>query len=148
MEIDIFGTLINRLTMDFCSLLANIHWIPVLVLTVLSFALGFAWHQPFLFGKAWKAENFPNGLPQFNGALIFGGTAVMHLLALAGLSAVVSGQGAMSGLLTGLLIGVLWVLPAMAGTYLFANRSLRLLAIDAGMYLVLLALCGLLLGMW
>lgn len=36
--------------MDFHSLIPNIHWIPVIVMTILSFSLGFAWHQKFLFG--------------------------------------------------------------------------------------------------
>jgi hypothetical protein len=36
----------------------------------------------------------------------------------------------------------------MAATYLFANRSLKLLAIDAGMYFVLFGISGLVLGIW
>ena len=130
------------------SLMANIHWLPVIVMTVISFALGFAWHQPFLFGKAWKQENKYDDSRKINAPLIFGGTAVMHLLALAGLNAVTTGIGALNGLHMGLLISFVWVLPAMTGTYLFANRSVKLLAIDAGMYLVLFSLAGLVFGVW
>jgi hypothetical protein len=36
----------------------------------------------------------------------------------------------------------------MTGTYLFANRSLKLLAIDAGMYIFLFTVAGLILGTW
>jgi len=36
----------------------------------------------------------------------------------------------------------------MTATYLFANRSLKLLAIDAGMYIILFALSGLVMGIW
>lgn len=130
------------------SLMANIHWLPVIVMTVLSFAVGFAWHQPFLFGNAWKQESRYDDKKKINAPLIFGGTAVMHLLALSGLNAVTAGTGAWNGLHMGLLISFIWILPALAGTYLFANRSLRLLAIDAGMYIVLFSLSGLVFGIW
>jgi len=72
----------------------------------------------------------------------------MHFVALSALSSVVSGQGSLNGFLLGLLIAVLWIVPAMTGTYLFANRSLKLLAIDSGMYIVLFSVSGFLLGTW
>jgi hypothetical protein len=133
--------------MNLLSLISNIHWLPVIVLTIFSFALGAFWHSALLFGKTWKKENNPNNIPvKINAPLIFGGTAVMHFLAICGLSAVASGMGGATGLVDGLLISLVWILPAMAGTYLFANRSLRLLAIDAGMYFVLFSMAGYVLG--
>ncbi len=134
--------------MDPHNLMFNIHWLPVIVMTILSFVLGFAWHQPFLFGKTWKAENHYDDSRKINVSLIFGGTAIMNFLALAGLNAFTVGIGALQGLHMGLLISFIWILPAMAGTYLFANRSLKLLAIDAGMYMVLFSLAGLVFGVW
>ena len=130
------------------TLMSNIHWVPVIVMTILSFVLGFAWHQPFLFGKTWKVENNYNDSSKTNAPVIFGGTALMHFLALAGLNAVTAGIGALQGLHMGLLISFIWIFPAMAGTYLFANRSLKLLFIDAGMYMVLFSLAGLIFGVW
>jgi hypothetical protein len=118
-------------------------------MTVFSFVLGALWHQPFLFGKTWSDVNYPGGIKQkINAPLIFGGTAIMHLLAIAALGAVVSDKGSVDGLLTGLLISLFWIMPAMCGTYLFATRSLKLLAIDAGMYILLFSLSGLVLGTW
>ncbi len=135
--------------MNIHNLTSNIHWIPVIVLTIFSFVIGFVWHTPFLFGKAWKQENNPNNIQiKINAPLIFGGTAVMHFLAITGLSMVASGQGGFDGLHNGLFVSIFWILPALAGTYLFANRSLKLLAIDAGMYIVLFAFCGFVLGIW
>ena len=134
--------------MHFNNLLSNIHWIPVVVITILSFTLGFAWHQKFLFGKMWAEENNPTLTRKANYSLIFGGTAVMHFMALAGLSAVVSNAGWQNGLHAGILIWFVWILPPMAATYLFANRSLKLLAIDAGMYLVLFGVSGMILSIW
>ncbi|MHB9055655.1 MAG: DUF1761 domain-containing protein [Paludibacteraceae bacterium] len=131
------------------SLISNIHWIPVIVMTVFSFVVGLLWHSKFLFGKPWKEENYPNNMPvEINAPLVFGGTGVVHFIIFSALSAIVSGLGAMNGLIGGLLISLVWVFPALAGTYLFANRSLRLLFIDAGMYIVLFSLSGLILGIW
>lgn len=134
--------------MNFSNLLSNIHWIPVIVMTIFSFALGAVWHQKFLFGKTWTDENKSTLNRKANYPLIFGGTALMHFLALAGLSAVVAGMNWQDGLHSGLLVSVVWVLPSMAATYLFANRSLKLLAIDAGMYVVLFGVSGFVLSIW
>jgi len=134
--------------MDFHTFIPNIHWIPVIVMTILSFSLGFAWHQKFLFGKTWADENKTTLERKANYPLVFGGTALMHFLALAGLSAVVSNAGWQNGLHAGILIWFVWVLPPMTATYLFANRSLKLLAIDAGMYAVLFGISGLVLSIW
>ncbi len=128
---------------------SHIHWLPVLVMTIFSFLLGSVWHMKFLFGKTWTKENYGEEDPKKgNIPLIFGGTAIMHLLLITTLSALVVETGAMKGMLTGLMISVFWVLPVMAGTYLFAGRSMKLLAIDAGMYLVLFTLSGFVLGIW
>jgi len=118
-------------------------------MTIFSFAFGAFWHSPFIFGKFWKQENNPNNESlKINAPLIFGGTALLHFLAVAGISAVVSGEGGVNGFLFGLFVSLIWILPAMGGTYLFANRSLKLLAIDAGMYIFLFSICGLVLGIW
>ena len=132
--------------MNFHSLFSNIHWIPVIVMTIVSFALGAAWHQKFLFGKTWTNENKPTLDQKMNIPLIFGGTAVMHFLALAGLSALVSRQGWQNGLHIGFFVSVVWVFPTMTATYLFANRSIKLLAIDVGMYIVLFSVAGGIMG--
>jgi len=131
------------------NFISNIHWIPVIIMTIFSFVLGAVWHKPFLFGKTWTKENNPlNFQKKINAPLIFGGTAIMHFFAISSLSAVVSNLGGMNGLINGLLISVVWIVPAMSGTYLFANRSIKLLAIDVGMYIVLFSLSGFILGIW
>lgn len=131
------------------GLISNVHWFAVIVMTVSSFALGALWHAPFMFGRLWTKENYPNGMNQnINVPLLFGGTAIVNFIALMSLSAIVSGHGLMYGLLAGFLVSVVWIVPTFAGTYLFANRSLKLLAIDAGMYVVLFSLSGLILGVW
>lgn len=135
--------------MDFCGFIFNIHWLPVVVMTLFSFMLGALWHQPFLFGKTWLAENkLTNPKTQLNIPLIFGGTALLHFVALAALSAVVSGKGGINGFFIGLLISLVWIVTSLGSTYLFAGRSLKLLAIDAGMYIILFSVSGWIMGMW
>lgn len=126
----------------------NINWLAVIVMTAVSFLIGFAWHRAFLFGKTWQKENKYDKDAKINLPLVFGGTAVFNFIALAALSAVTSGMGTGKGLFTGFLFSVVWILPAFGGTYLFANRSLKLLAIDAGMYILLFSLSGLVFGVW
>jgi hypothetical protein len=135
--------------MNLYILISTIHWIPVIVMTLFSFVIGTFWHRPFIFGKVWAKENNPNNdKTKINAPLVFGGTAIMHFLTISGLSAVVSGLGGLIGLEIGFLISVVWILPPMSGTYLFANRSLKLLAIDAGMYIILFSFSGFILGIW
>ena len=135
--------------MNISNLVSSIHWIPVIVLTLFSFVLGTIWHLPFLFGKIWaKENNITNDQAKTNLTLTFGVTAIAHFLAISGLSAVVSGMGGLFGLRWGLFVSIIWVLPALAGTYLFAKRSLKLLAIDAGLYIVLFSVAGFILGIW
>ncbi len=118
-------------------------------MTLFSFILGAFWHSRIMFGKIWTKENYGEKVPdKSNAPLMFGGTAFFHLLAMIGLSAVASGQGAVKGLLTGILIMLVWILPAMGGTYLFASRSTKLLAVDTGMYLILFSIAGLVMGAW
>ncbi|MBV5311946.1 MAG: hypothetical protein JZU47_01550 [Prolixibacteraceae bacterium] len=43
--------------MNLATFIPNFHWIPVIVMTIVSFALGAVWHQKFLFGKTLTDEN-------------------------------------------------------------------------------------------
>jgi hypothetical protein len=43
--------------MNLATLIPNFHWIPVIVMTIVSFALGAVWHQKILFGKTLTDEN-------------------------------------------------------------------------------------------
>jgi len=135
--------------MDIVAYFSNVQWLPALVMTLFSFILGFIWHRPELFGKTWERENQADKEKLKKRApMIFLGTAIFHFITVAVLSAMVAKGGASVGIITGVAISIFFVLPAMAGTYLFAGRSMKLLAIDAGMYLVLFTLSGWVLSIW
>jgi len=129
---------------------SNIQWGWVLFLTFFSFILGAFWHQRFhILGRIWSHENYPQGFPEkrsMNLRLMFGSSALGHFILLTTLSAIVSRHGNSLGLTIGLGISVVFVLATMAPTYFFAGRSWKLLAVDAGFYVVLLGLAGAILG--
>ena len=50
---------------------------------------------------------------KINAPLIFGGTAIMHFIMVAAISAVVSDKGMLNGLVLGICVAIFWVLPAM-----------------------------------
>ena len=66
--------------MNLLTLISNIHWIPVLIMTIISFGLGAFWHHHYLFGKLWKIENKPTLDKKRNIPLVFAGTAVISML--------------------------------------------------------------------
>ncbi len=127
--------------------ISNINWIVVIAMTIFSFILGFVWHMPVFFGKIWEEENKPDKTRlKAKAPFIFGSTAILHFIMLSLLSAVVSGYGITRGLATGLIVSVFWIIPAMGGTYFFAGRSVKLLAVDAGMYILLFSVSGIVMG--
>lgn len=131
------------------TILPTIHWLPIIVVTGLSLVVGAVWHLPFLFGKIWGREVNPGGGERkVNKPIVIGVTAILHFIAFVNVSLVVAGQGWRSGLLTASLISLVWIVPALGATYLLAGRSWRLFAVDAGRYVVIFSLAGLVLGGW
>lgn len=126
----------------------DINWIGVLIVTVLSFVLGAFWHS-VLFNKAWTKDSgtIYNKNNHGNPLNIFGLSAVLHIIAIIGLSLVIGKDAsAMDGLLKGLFVSLVWISTSIGVTYIFVGRSLRLFLIDAGFYVAFLSLAGLILG--
>jgi uncharacterized membrane protein len=84
-----------------------------------------------------------------NPAVIFGLSAMLHIIAIVGLAMLVGANStALHGLILGVFVAVVWISTAIGVTYVFVGRTLRLFLIDAGFYVVFLALSGLILGVW
>jgi len=149
---DVINRKIQFLKLAYMILHFNeINWLSVIVVTVLSFPLGALWHTQKLFGKAWMEDNqlTKEKARSANPAKIFGGTALLHFIAVTGLDGIIGASSdALSGLHAGLFVSVFFVLTAIGGTYLFASRSFRILLIDAGYYILFFGLSGLILGAW
>lgn len=128
---------------------SGISWIAVLVSLLFSFVLGALWHSKLLFGESWAKDS---GTPynkenHGNPLLIFGLSAVSHLVALVTLAAIIGqGAGVTHGVVCGLVVSLAWISTSLGVTYIFAGRSLRLFLIDAGFYIVFCTLSGLIIG--
>ena len=123
----------------------EIKWTAVMVATATAFVLGGLWYGP-LFSKPWMRE-MGVGLdfkPRYPRSILFGvaiGASFICALVFAAFIGPAPSPGLAIG--AGLAVGLGWVAPCMVTTYLFANRSITLLAIDAGYPVVQFALYGL-----
>ena len=123
----------------------EIKWIAVFVATAAAFILGGLWYGP-LFSKLWMREMGygPDFKPAYPKSILFGvaiGVSFICALVFAAFIGPAPAPGLAIG--AGLAVGLGWVAPCMITTYLFANRSITLLAIDAGYPVVQFALYGL-----
>ncbi|HEX3008140.1 MAG TPA: DUF1761 domain-containing protein [Bacteroidales bacterium] len=135
--------------METLNAISTINWLAVIVVTVVSFALGALWHSPLLFGKAWSKEINRNKDQKIDFKLIFGLSLVANFAALVMLAAFIGNAStALQGLIDGLLISIFWITSSIGVTYLFATRSLKLFLIDAGYYIVFFSIAGMILGAW
>lgn len=135
--------------MYFALSFSHINWFAVVVILILSFALGALWHS-VLFKNSWSKDSgsIYNSENHGNPAIIFGLSALMHLIAIVGMSVVLKDCDAFQGLLAGLAISLVWIATSIGVTYIFVGRTLRLFLIDAGFYVVFLSVAGLILGAW
>lgn len=137
--------------MNFVDIFADLNWAAVLVATISAFALGGLWYSKVMFATAWMQEV---GLTEeaVNSAQMpktFAGTFVLQFIAATVLASAVGADGTwLTGLQTGLVIGVCWISTAYGITYLFEQRSMRLFLINAGYYVVLFAIMGTIIGAW
>jgi hypothetical protein len=137
--------------MDCCMLFSGINWWAILVVTVLSFAMGSLWHSNLMFGKAWKEDAQPVFDPSNKGSVIrlFGFSAVYHFVAIVALAVCIGPFGTpLTGLWKGFIISLVFVSSSIGVTYLFQGRPFRLFFIDAGFYVAFYSVAGLILGAW
>lgn len=130
--------------------LAQIAWLPVLVVTLAGFMLGGVWYGP-LFGKAWMAalgkreeDIRPTPLPFVISFVSAAGTAIGIALLVAALNLATLA----SGLALGALVGVLFIAAAMASDSAFCGTGLPLFLIQAGYRVVYSLLMGGVLAIW
>ena len=130
--------------------LSQVNWLSIIAVLILSFALGAFWHS-ILFNKAWSEDSGSKYGKENHGnpAVIFGLSAILHLIAIVGLAIIVGNNSSvLEGLIDGLLISLVFISTSIGVTYIFVGRSFRLFLIDAGFYVVFLSLAGIILGAW
>ena len=115
-----------------------VNWLGVLLAGVAFFAIGGVWYGP-LFAERWqRASGITEEIArQSNLTLVFVSTFVLELIAALGL-AVVIGEDAtpVEGLLVGLVLNLLLVLPVLGVLSVFERKSWDLWWLNAGYNLI------------
>jgi len=140
--------------MDWQQGISDLNWLAVLVATLSSFVVGFAWYAWGVFGQKWakhvglskKDMEKSDGMAQtflMTGIAAFIGVVIMGALMIA------TGT---EGLVDGAIFGVIVGFAFRFGTHVihngFARKSAELTWIDGAHDVVALAVAGAILGAW
>lgn len=139
--------------------ISEINWLAVVVASIASFVIGFAWFSPKTFFPVWwramgrSADETPDGGHSMG--VVFGLTLAGILVQATVLALVIellrmSGQEVTwwSGAATGALMGVGFAAAASLSHHLFAGFSIRAWVLEVGQDIVCLAAMGAVLGAW
>ena len=116
------------------------------------FLVGWLWYSPLLFARPWmEANGFTEESLRERGGMgrILGGAFALTLVCAANLAAYLGGPettaswGATAGALT-----AVWIASAIGILYLFEHKTLKLFLINAGYFVVVFPMMGLILGAW
>jgi hypothetical protein len=129
---------------------SSVNYVAALVAALSGFVIGGLWYGP-LFQKPWMQLT---GMTREKGAqvsmpLTMGTAYVLNLITSIGISLLIGrAAGWMTGLHTGLMIGVFFVATAIGVIYVFEQRGIKLFLINAGYQIVNLAAIGTIIGAW
>ena len=122
----------------------DIHWIAILVSTVVAGGLGAAWYSPALFGPAWMAEIGLSDDDVGPAGREIAGSVFSCFVASLAMAWLLHGLGVVGvgpGLAVGVIVGFGIVAMTMLSDALFSGWSARLYAIQVGyraLYLILI----------
>lgn len=125
---------------------SQLNLVPILVASVIGFGAGGLWYGPIC-GKAWQAARglTDDDMKSANMPMIFGLTFLLNLVSATVLSHVLATYGSPDLHLSVMVAGGValgFILPAMGVNYLFSRQSLKLYLIDAGYWLLIYVLMG------
>ncbi len=138
--------------MDLITALQNISYIAVVIATITSYVLGFAWYHWAVFGKAWansldltkeEADNTEGLGGAFSVSLISGLTKTIFI---ALLMAATNVSGVISGALFGAIIAAVFTATSLGYYNGFARASSKLTLINSAHSIVELTLIGAIVG--
>jgi MFS family permease len=137
--------------MDILNHFSEVSWIAVVAATVAAFLLGGVWYSKKLFANQWMQEIglTEDSIDKTHIKRTFITTFVLQFIAATALAVFIGSEGTwFDGMISGVLIGLLWIATAYGVTYLFEQRSMRIFFINAGYYVVLFSIMGGILGGW
>ena len=115
-----------------------VNWLGVILAGFIFFAIGGVWYGP-LFGERWqRASGITEEVARAsNLPLVFIATFILELIAALGIALVVGDDASpINGLLTGLLLNLLLVLPVLGVLSVFERKSWDLWWLNAGYNLI------------
>jgi hypothetical protein len=125
--------------------MANANLLAILIAAAAGFLVGGLWYGP-LFGKAWMTENnfTEDELRGANMFKIYGLTFAFSVLSAVFLGHLLAffDTNAQSTMMISIGIALGYIVPAIGTNYLFARKSGKLFAIDAGYWIVFYAAMG------
>ena len=127
----------------------DLNWLAILAAAVSAFVLGGIWYGP-LFKHAWcrEAGMDPDAKPGHPGR-VFGVAFVAALVAAFGFAWYLGPKpDSFVAVHAGVLVGLVYVATSFGINYAFAQRSVKLWAIDGGYHVMQFVLYGMILGFW
>ena len=130
----------------------HFHWLAILLAALAGFLVGGIWYGP-LFGKAWmKARGItPESAKEANMPLIFGTTFALNLVAAFMLDHLYATYDAPVGLHHSLviaaIIGIGFIATSIGVNYLFSRQPRSLFLIDAGYWITIYLVMGVIFGL-
>jgi hypothetical protein len=138
------------------DVIVHLHYVPVLVVAVVGFLLGWLWYSPVLFVKPWMAEmkfteaQMADCKQRGMAAPMIKGF-IMILVSTFGLAVLIAAHGAPNwkhSAALGMFIGAVGPVARMLAGAGWEGKSCKLQAITAGHEIVLYTLQGAILGGW
>lgn len=127
------------------------NWLAAIVAGLWTFALGFTWYSPVLFGRVWSraAGVDPASPGGYHPAVVFGVGSVLAILAAINLAAFLGPKPELAfALAASTSIGVLWTSTSYAIQAFFERRPATLIFLTLGFETIRFAGMGLILGLW
>ncbi|WJY17582.1 DUF1761 domain-containing protein [Alteriqipengyuania flavescens] len=125
--------------------------LPIVLATLAFFIFGALWYGP-LFSKVWQREAglSEEAIRGGNMAMIFGLAFLFEMLVVTTLAHTVARTGASdrATMMMAVGFGATIMVPAIGINYLFQRRSAKLFAIDAGHFIIGMAIVGAVLIAW
>lgn len=130
--------------------------LPIIVATIAATVIGSIWYSKIGFGKQWMAltgitEESMNDFPRKKMATLYIVNFVATLVQLTVLAFLLVNIPITDGLQGAVLGVIVWLgfhLFVIVGSVLWEDKSIKLALINAGHYLVSLAVAGAILGAW
>lgn len=128
----------------------DINWLAVIVSALSTFLIGGLWYGP-LFLKLWQQEAgiTDEDMKRRHPAIVFGGAFLLNIGAAYILGHVLATYGnppAKRDIMIAFGVALGFIVTAFGVSYLFAGKSMKLFAIDAGYWVVTYTMMGAIFG--